>query len=235
MFLTIINNSNDALEKSLILGDLTISFKESISILLISLLAGILVRGLYIRFANSFSSKLAYGNTLLMVTICVASLIAVVKSSLALSLGLVGALSVVRFRTAVKEPYTLSFILLSVCLGIAIGANQYRFALSIGTIGTLSALFINKDNFKKNKSKNNSNDIDTLSIESENYEAIIQAISDNSYLKTYSISTFSSNVDSYCNATIKIHIENNQDLNLIIKQLTEHPGIKNVTFYNSPV
>ena len=48
-----------------------------------------------------------------MVSISVAALIAVVKSSLALSLGLVGALSVVRFRTAIKEPYNLSFLLLS--------------------------------------------------------------------------------------------------------------------------
>ena len=88
---------------------------------------------------SPFGEK-AFGNTILLVTVCVASLIAVVKSSLALSLGLVGALSVIRFRTAVKEPYTLSYILFSVCLGISIGASQYLFSLLIGIVGTISTV-----------------------------------------------------------------------------------------------
>ena len=66
------------------------------------------------------SSKSGFGNAILLVTISTASLIAIVKSSLALSLGLVGALSVVRFRTAVKEPYNLAFILFAICAGISI-------------------------------------------------------------------------------------------------------------------
>ena len=77
-------------------------------------LFGLLIRQVFYRYSNSMSSRRGFGNTLLMVTISTASLIAVVKSSLALSLGLVGALSVVRFRTAVKEPYNLAFILFSI-------------------------------------------------------------------------------------------------------------------------
>ena len=67
---------------------IALTIGESFQILFCALIAGILIRFLYIRFSNSFSSKSAYANTLLMVTVCVASLIAVVKSSLALSLGL---------------------------------------------------------------------------------------------------------------------------------------------------
>ena len=129
--------------------NLNINFRESILILFLSLLAGLLSRFLYIRYSNTFSSKSSYANSLLMVTVSVASLIAVVKSSLALSLGLVGALSVIRFRTAVKEPYTLSFILFSVCLGISIGASQYRFALIVALFGALISLIINNQSRKK--------------------------------------------------------------------------------------
>ena len=52
--------------------------------------------------------------------------ITIVKSSLALSLGLVGALSLVRFRTAIKEPEELSYIFLCIAIGLGLGANQRR-------------------------------------------------------------------------------------------------------------
>lgn len=50
--------------------------------------------------------------------------ITIVKSSLALSLGLVGALSIVRFRTPVKEPEELTYLFLAIALGLGFGANQ---------------------------------------------------------------------------------------------------------------
>lgn len=50
--------------------------------------------------------------------------ITVVKSSLALSLGLVGALSIIRFRSAIKEPEELTYLFLAISLGLGFGANQ---------------------------------------------------------------------------------------------------------------
>ena len=50
--------------------------------------------------------------------------IQVVQSSLAISLGLVGALSIVRFRTAIKEPEELAFMFLAITIGLGLGANQ---------------------------------------------------------------------------------------------------------------
>ena len=215
--------------------NINLSFKESLYILIFSLLGGLLVRFLYVRYSNSFSSKSSYGNALLMVTLSVASLIAVVKSSLALSLGLVGALSVVRFRTAVKEPYTLSFILFSVGLGIAIGANQYKFAIIVSIFGSLVAIFSNKITTTSLRNKPSTNEIDTLNISAKDYDSIIKALEkSSSSLKTYSIKTFSSSLNDECNATVGIFIESNKELNSVIKQLTNQPGILNVTFYNSP-
>ena len=83
-----------------------------------------MIRFIFIKYSNSLSSKKGFGNTILLVMISTASLIAVVKSSLALSLGLVGALSVIRFRSAIKEPYNLAFILFAICISIAIGAHS---------------------------------------------------------------------------------------------------------------
>ena len=50
--------------------------------------------------------------------------IAIVKSSLALSLGLVGALSIVRFRAAIKEPEELAYLFIAIAIGLGFGANQ---------------------------------------------------------------------------------------------------------------
>jgi len=78
--------------------------------------------------------------------------ITVVKSSLALSLGLVGALSIVRFRTPIKEPEELAYIFLSIALGLSLGADQREAAL-IGVsfillIFSLSSLMSDKKSRK---------------------------------------------------------------------------------------
>lgn len=78
--------------------------------------------------------------------------ITVVKSSLALSLGLVGALSIVRFRTPIKEPEELAYIFLSIALGLSLGADQREAALIavpfILLIFSLSSLMSDKKSRK---------------------------------------------------------------------------------------
>ena len=51
-------------------------------------------------------------------------IITVIKTSIALSLGLVGALSIVRFRTPIKEPEELAYIFVAIAIGLGLGANQ---------------------------------------------------------------------------------------------------------------
>ena len=67
---------------------------------------------------------------LVLPVLCLTTLlvISVVKSSLALSLGLVGALSIVRFRTPIKEPEELAYIFLAIAMGLALGADQREVA-----------------------------------------------------------------------------------------------------------
>jgi len=51
-------------------------------------------------------------------------IITVIKTSIALSLGLVGALSIIRFRTPIKEPEELAYIFIAIAIGLGLGANQ---------------------------------------------------------------------------------------------------------------
>jgi len=66
----------------------------------------------------------------------------VVKSSMALSLGLVGALSIVRFRAAIKEPEELIYLFLCIGIGLALGAGQPLLAVVVVTISTLFVLIM---------------------------------------------------------------------------------------------
>ena len=78
----------------------------------------------YNRYATTLSNRQVFSRNLLLLSLIVMLIITVVKSSLALSLGLVGALSIVRFRTPIKEPEELTYIFLAIAVGLGLGAGQ---------------------------------------------------------------------------------------------------------------
>ena len=79
---------------------------------------------LYEKFGHSLSNRRLFSKNLILLTMITMFVISIVKSSLALSLGLVGALSIVRFRAAIKEPEELGFLFLAIAIGLGLGANQ---------------------------------------------------------------------------------------------------------------
>ena len=78
----------------------------------------------YIHWGTSLSNRRVFAANFMLLTMTTTSIILVVRSSIALSLGLVGALSIVRFRAAVKEPEELAYLFLAIGLGIGLGDNQ---------------------------------------------------------------------------------------------------------------
>ena len=79
---------------------------------------------IYKYYSTVLSNKTNFSNNLIIVSTTTMLIISIVKSSLALSLGLVGALSIIRFRTAIKEPEELSYLFIAIALGLGIGADQ---------------------------------------------------------------------------------------------------------------
>lgn len=94
-----------------------------LSLVLAAVLAIILGQA-YIRFGQSLSNRRVFARNFLLLTVTTTLIISIVKSSLALSLGLVGALSIVRFRAAIKEPEELAFLFLAIGIGLGLGAGQ---------------------------------------------------------------------------------------------------------------
>lgn len=92
--------------------------------LILAAILGILLALVYIRFGQSLSNRRLFARNFLLLTVTTTLVISIVKSSLALSLGLVGALSIVRFRTPIKEPEELAYLFLAIAIGLGLGAGQ---------------------------------------------------------------------------------------------------------------
>jgi len=90
----------------------------------------------YVRFSSTLSNRIEFSKNFVVLGVATCIVIMIVKSSLALSLGLVGALSIVRFRAAIKEPEELVYLFLIIAVGLGCGANQ----LIVTTIGIFFAL-----------------------------------------------------------------------------------------------
>lgn len=87
----------------------------------------------------------SFGTTLLALTMITTVVILAVTSNVVLSLGMVGALSIVRFRTAIKEPLDIAFLFWSIAVGIVLAAGMIPLAV-IGSviIGVILLVFVNK-------------------------------------------------------------------------------------------
>ena len=113
---------------------------------ILTLIVGLLV-GLYVWFIykKTFSGVMysrTYGMTLVMMTIVTALMLMLINNSLTLSLGMVGALSIVRYRTAIKDPLDTAFIFWAVGEVIAVGTKFYDVAIIAGIIIGIFVLLI---------------------------------------------------------------------------------------------
>lgn len=95
----------------------------------------------YVKFGRSLSNRHQLSKVLIIVGVTTFIIISIVKSSLALSLGLVGALSIIRFRTAIKEPEELGYFFIAIAIGLGFGANQLV-PTAIGAIVLFLIIFL---------------------------------------------------------------------------------------------
>jgi len=99
---------------------------------------GLILGQVYIWFGHSLSNRRLFARNFLLLTVTTTLIIAIVKSSLPLSLGLGGALSIIRFRAAIKEPEELAFLFLAISIGLGLGAGQV--ALTVAALAVIFGL-----------------------------------------------------------------------------------------------
>ncbi len=146
----------DFLEVYFANADLNINLTEfAIDIGLVIITAGILSI-IYKKFGTAISNRSLFARNFIILALTTMMIVSIIKSSLALSLGLVGSLSIIRFRTAIKEPEELAYLFLIVALGVGFGAGQRYvtlvFFLTIVVIISIRGAF--NLFFSKRKNKN---------------------------------------------------------------------------------
>jgi len=119
---------------------------------LAAILSGILSK-IYITYGKSLSNRRMFAENFMLLTVATMLVISIVKSSLALSLGLVGALSIVRFRAAIKEPEELSYLFVAIAIGLGLGANQVK--VTIVAFLFISLIIILKSRSRRDKNGQN--------------------------------------------------------------------------------
>lgn len=113
----------------------------------------IYIRELYKRCSSTISNRDAFSSVFPMLTMVTVIIIFVVKSSLALSLGLVGALSIVRFRAAIKTAEELVYLFFCIAVGLALGA-EHRL-LTFVSVAIVSAFIVGRRFLSKRPRQHN--------------------------------------------------------------------------------
>lgn len=115
--------------------------------LIVALFAGILISIFYRKSYNGPGYQASFVNSLILLVIITAIVIMVIGNNLARAFGLVGAMSIIRFRTAVKETQDIMYIFFSLAIGMAVGVGQYGLALFGSVfIGSIT-YFLSKSKF----------------------------------------------------------------------------------------
>lgn len=120
----------DSLKNSVVEGfDTTLAPSDIICSLLVAMLAGLFILFIYSRTMRQVALNRSYCVSLLLLCCITSMMVITITSNLALSLGMVGALSIVRFRTAVKDASDTAFLFWAVAAGITAGAGFFLLTL----------------------------------------------------------------------------------------------------------
>ncbi|MBQ9948228.1 MAG: DUF4956 domain-containing protein [Oscillospiraceae bacterium] len=138
-------NFNDIFKSSFLENIGSVNFLDMVIALLLSFGIGLFIFFVYKKTYNGVMYSASFGVSLLAMTMITTVVILAVTSNVVLSLGMVGALSIVRFRTAIKEPLDICFLFWSIGAGIVLAAGMIPLAI-IGSviIGVILLVFVNK-------------------------------------------------------------------------------------------
>lgn len=103
---------------------------EMLTALIAALLFGVLIYAVYRKFYAGVIYSRSFAVTLVGMTVLTCMLTLAISTNIVISLGMVGALSIVRYRTAIKDPMDLLYLFWAISVGITVGANMYVLALS---------------------------------------------------------------------------------------------------------
>ncbi len=208
----------------------SLSSSEIIENISIALICSLFISYFYRKTYNGPGYLDSFANALILLSLITAVVIMTIGNNLARAFGLVGAMSIIRFRTAVKETHDIVYIFFSLTIGMAAGVGLHSLAI-VGTIfiGSISYI-IAKMNIKNGDEKNTllefhfqSNNGNTPS----DYEKVITKFTKK--MKLINIKSLENN-----NLVVSYYVKlknNNQSINLV-NELQNIAGIKNISLFS---
>ena len=209
-------NSNSEIELSLIVLNLFIAF-----------IISILIKFHYKKFSTTLTNRDDFSNLFPFITLTVVLVIYIVKSSLALSLGLVGALSIVRFRTPIKEPEELAYLFLCIAAGLGYGANQ-TIPTTVATLMILLLLYFVKIKKIRTTDKNIFLNLEIEKKENQNTSEITKDINQTLKIENNNFNLIKLDVtDEIYQATFILNVKNLDKLEVINQSIqSKYPNVK---------
>ena len=140
---------SDIFKSSFLENVTAVSPLDMVLTILLAFGIGLFIFFVYKKTYQGVMYSSSFGVTLIALTMITSQVILAVTSNVVLSLGMVGALSIVRFRTAIKEPLDIAFLFWSIAAGIILAAGMIPLAV-IGSviIGLILLFFVNKKSHK---------------------------------------------------------------------------------------
>jgi uncharacterized membrane protein YhiD involved in acid resistance len=203
-----------------------LSIAQLVFNLLVGTIISLFLKFHYIKYGSTLNNRNEFSNVFPFVLLTTTLVIAIVKSSLALSLGLVGALSIVRFRTPIKEPEELAYLFLSIAAGLGLGASQ-----TLPTVISIIVILIIMSVLKKksfvNKTKNMFITIEHTFTKTSEKEKIFDDVNTivSRNVDAFDLRRLDHSKDSI-HMTLIVNFKNLESLKLLITELDKkYPGI----------
>ena len=117
------------------------SWLSILFLIVMAFAVGLFIYWVYKKTYRGVMFSANFGLTLVLMTVITAPVVTCIRNSLQLSMGMVGALSIVRFRTAVKDPLDTAYMFWALTMGILLGAGQY-FLTALTVVGIAVVMFV---------------------------------------------------------------------------------------------
>ncbi|TVQ78895.1 MAG: DUF4956 domain-containing protein [Flavobacteriales bacterium] len=209
----------------------SITIQDALSNLMVALLCGVFIAVLYRVTYRGLSYSANFVNAIIMLSMITALVIMVIGNNLARAFGLVGAMSIIRFRTAVKDTQDIMFIFFALGIGLAAGAGTYAICV-VGTLFISAAVFItSKINHAKPTNKEFLLQIQahTETLPTNAFDAILE--NHCSTFKLINVKSVGATDNQHIENSFYIQLNDRKASDLLVRELKNVAGVQRVNVF----
>ncbi len=210
---------------------LSISLRDVIYNLIVALFCGIIISMLYRYTYKGLNYSASFAISMIMLAMITSIVIMVIGNNLARAFGMVGAMSIIRFRTAVKDATDIMFIFFALSIGLAAGVKMYAVAI-FGTL-FISLIFLIISSFNFGLSRKREYLLQILSISDDvsggQINDIIKKFCRRS--KLINVKALGEPGNELMEFSYHVFLKDDDFASRMIKELKKHSDIKNVNLF----